>query len=269
MSASAETSESSSVSPFKIITTIGMLKPFIKEALTLVDEAKIFVNESALEIREADAANVGMVDVTLDANIFEKYNGEAHQDLILGIDIKQLDQILSQGNHDDKVRLLLDPETKKLTITINDSLDFTMALLDPDSIRTSPDLPDLDLKGRVEIQGSEFNRAVRAADMVSDHVEIGISSPEEEFFFYSEGDTDDMCLELSDDDDEVGTISGGNDDLSSMYSLDYLKDFKANVKGDDDISLRLGNDFPAKFNIDKANNDSLDVTYMLAPRIQD
>ena len=268
MSASAESTESSSVSPFQIITTIGVLKPFIEEALTIVDEAKIFVDENSLEIREADPANVGMVDVSLDTNIFEQYNGESHQDLVLGIDFKQFDQILNQGNYDDKVRLLLDPETKKLTVTINDSLDFTMGLLDPDSIRTSPDLPDLDLKGRAEIHGSEFNRAVRAADMVSDHVEIGISSPEEEFFFYSEGDTDDMCLELSDGDEGIEAISGGDDELSSLYSLEYLKDFKANVKGEDNLSLRLGNDFPAKINVEKADNESLDVTYMLAPRIE-
>lgn len=268
MSASAETSDSSTVSPFEIITTVGLLKPFIEEALTLVDEAKIFVEENSLQIREADAANVGMVDVSLDTSIFDSYNGQSHQDLVLGIDLEQFRDVLSQGDHDDTIHLVLDPKTRKLTASFNDSLEFTIALLDPDTIRESPDLPDMDLDGRAELKGRQLNRAIRAADMVSDYLKIGFPDAGGEFYFDAEGDTDDMHLNLSDDDDEVEEVSGGNEEMYSIYSLDYLKDLKANMGPKDDITMLLGDEFPVKFHVDKPDNDALDVTYMLAPRIE-
>lgn len=269
MSASAETSDSSTVSPFEIITTIGVLKPFIEEALTLVDEAKIFVEENSLQIREADAANVGMVDASLDTSVFESYNGESHSDLVLGIDLEQISDVLSQGDHNDTIHLILDPETRKLTASFNDSLEFTMALLDPDTIRSSPDLPDMDLNGRAELKGRQLNRAIRAADMVSDYLQIGFPDTSDELYFHAEGDTDDMHLDLSEDDEGIEEVSGDVEEMYAIYSLDYLKDLKANMGPKDDITMLLGDDFPVKFHVNKPDNDALDVTYMLAPRIED
>jgi len=94
------------------------------------------------------------------------------------------------------IQLELDEETRKLHIQI-DGLEYTLALIDPDSIRQEPDIPDLDLPAEVVLEGKDVNRSVTAADMVSDHIALGVDKTDEFFYANAEGDTDDVHLELS------------------------------------------------------------------------
>ncbi|MFB6128811.1 MAG: DNA polymerase sliding clamp, partial [Halorhabdus sp.] len=140
---------------------------------------------------------------------------------------------------------------------------YTLALIDPDSIRAEPDIPDLDLPARVVLEGADLDRAVRAADMVSDHVALLVDADDEVFRVHAEGDTDDVDLELERDDLidlEVG-------DADSLFSLDYLKDLNKAIPKDAEVELLLGESFPAKIKFEYADG-AASVTQMLAPRIQ-
>ena len=170
--------------------------------------------------------------------------------------------IVGMADSDQLVHLELDEETRKLHISL-DGLEYTLALIDPDSIRQEPDLPDLDLSAEIVVEGRDIDRAVTAADMVSDHIALGVDPDDEEFYVDAEGDTDDVHLELGTED--LIDLTAG--EARSLFSLDYLKDMDKAIPSDAEVTTELGEEFPVKMHFGYAEGDG-HVTFMLAPRIQ-
>jgi len=236
------------------------LDDYLGAVKTLVEEAKLHFEEDGVRITAVDPANVGMIDTTLAADGFESFDFAPGG--VIGINISRLRDMLSIGDSGDLVELELDEETRKLHVRI-DGFEGTMATIDPDSIRQEPDLPDLDLPAEIVMEGKAIDRGVTAADMVSDHIALGVDTDAEAFYVDAEGDTDDVHFEL-DRDDLIDLTVG---DAESLFSLDYLKDMNKAISKDAEVTMRLGEEFPVKMHFDFAEGDG-NVTYMLAPRIQ-
>ena len=244
---------------FNAIVSADTLQATLDSVGVLVDECKIHLNDDGLVIRAVDPANVGMVDLTLDAEAFESYEADGG---LIGVNLVRLQDIAGMADSDQLVHLELDEETRKLHISI-DGLEYTLALIDPESIREEPDLPDLDLPATIVIEGRDIDRAVTAADMVSDHIELGVDDSEETFYVKAQGDTDDVHLELGAG-DLIDLVAGP---ASSLFSLDYLKDMDRAIPADAEVTVELGEEFPVKLHFDIAEGQG-EVTFMLAPRIQ-
>jgi proliferating cell nuclear antigen len=144
-----------------------------------------------------------------------------------------------------------------------DGLAYTLALIDPDSIRQEPDIPDLDLSAEIVLEGAQLDRGIKAADMVSDHVRLRVDAADEAFHIEAEGDTDDVDFEL-DAEDLIALTAGSAD---SLFSLDYLKDMNKAIPKDAEVTIELGEEFPVKIHYAVAEGQG-NITYMLAPRIQ-
>ncbi len=244
---------------FKAIVSASTLRDALDSVSVLVDECKIRLNEEEFSIRAVDPANVGMVDLTLEAAAFESYEADGG---VIGVNLSRLEDIAGMANAGDLVQLELNEETRKLHIQI-DGLSYTLALIDPDSIRQEPDIPDLDLAANIVLEGSQLDRGIKAADMVSDHIRLRVDEDAEAFYIEAEGDTDDVDLELTRE-DLIDLTSGAAD---SLFSLDYLKDMNKAIPGDAEVVIDLGQEFPVKLHYELAEGLG-EVTYMLAPRIQ-
>ena len=244
---------------FNAIVSADTLQSALDSVSVLVDECKIPLDDDGIEIRAVDPANVGMVDLSLSASAFESYEADGG---IIGVNLSRLEDIAGMADKDQLVHLELDEETRKLHISI-EGLEYTLALIDPDSIRQEPDLPDLDLPAHVVIEGRDINRAVTAADMVSDHIALGVDEGADLFYVDAAGDTDDVHLEL--DREDLIDLEAG--DAHSLFSLDYLKDMNKAIPKDAEVRMELGEEFPVKMHFDFAEGQGA-VTYMLAPRIQ-
>ena len=244
---------------FKAIVSADTLGETLDSVSVLVDECKIHLDEDGLSIRAVDPANVGMVDLDLGAAAFESYEADGG---IIGVNLSRLEDIAGMADAGQLVQLELDEETRKLHIQI-EGLEGTLALIDPDSIRQEPDLPDLDLPAEIVVEGQDIDRAVKAADMVSDHIALGVDVDDEVFYVDAEGDTDDVHLTLTRED----LISLEAGEARSLFSLDYLKDMDKAIPGDAEVRIELGEEFPVKMHFDIAEGNG-QVTYMLAPRIQ-
>jgi proliferating cell nuclear antigen len=244
---------------FKAIVSAETLRGALDSVSVLVDECKINLNEDGLAIRAVDPANVGMVDLTLDVEAFESYETDGG---VIGVNLARLEDFVGMADSDQLVQLELDEETRKLHVRI-DGLEGTLALIDPESIRKEPDIPDLDLPATIVVEGRDIDRAVKAADMVSDHIALGVDPDEEVFYVDAEGDTDDVHLELTRE-DLIDLVAG---EARSLFSLDYLKDMNKAIPKDAEVEVELGQEFPVKLHFDIAEGKG-QVTYMLAPRIQ-
>ena len=244
---------------FNAIVSADTLGAALDSVGVLVDECKVRLEADGLTIRAVDPANVGMVDLELSAAAFESYETDGG---VIGVNLDRLADIVGMGDADQLVHLELDEETRKLHISL-DGLEYTLALIDPDSIRQEPDLPELDLSAEVVIEGRDIDRAVTAADMVSDHIALGVDADAEEFYVDAEGDTDDVHLELGRED--LIALTPG--EARSLFSLDYLDDMNKAISSDAEVTMELGEEFPVKMHFGYAEGDG-HVTFMLAPRIQ-
>jgi len=245
---------------FSAIVEVETLQSALEPVHALVDECKIRLNEDGISIRAVDPANVGMVDVKIKTSAFESYNADGG---VIGVNLERLTDMMSMGASGDLVSLDLNEETRKLDIHI-DGLSYTLALIDPDSIRQEPDIPDLDLPAKVVIEGGHLDRGITACDLVSDHITLRADEAGEAFFIEAQGDTDDVDLKLGNDDLLSGQVKG---DAQSLFSLDYLKDMARSVGSETAVSVRIGDEFPTKLDY-SLQNGHIQVQNMLAPRIQ-
>jgi len=249
---------------FSAIVEADTLAAALDSVSVLVAECKIHLEEDGLEVRAVDPANVGMVDMSLDAGGFESYEGDGG---LIGVDLERLETVIGMADSGDLVHLDLDEETRKLEIEI-DGMEYTLALIDPDSIRQEPDIPDLDLAGTFVFEGGRFDRAITAADLCSDHIAIEARA-DSELVFSAEGDTDDVEDTLADRDLLSGILdeSAVQTACRSLFSLDYLKDIKKPIGSDTEVSLRVGEEMPIKLRYSLADG-AVSVQNLLAPRIQ-
>jgi proliferating cell nuclear antigen len=244
---------------YKAIVSASTLRDALDSVSVLVEECKIRLNEDELAIRAVDPANVGMVDLSLEAAAFESYEADGG---VIGVNLSRLEDIAGMANSGDLIQLELNEETRKLHIQI-EGLSYTLALIDPDSIRQEPDIPDLDLPAEIVVEGNQMDRGIKAADMVSDHIRLRVDEEEEAFYIEAEGDTDDVDLKLSRED--LIQLTAGPAD--SLFSLDYLKDMNKAIPSDAEVTVELGEEFPVKLHYEFGEGMG-HVTYMLAPRIQ-
>lgn len=246
---------------FRSEINAGLLKSSVDTVSVLVDECKVRLDEDGLSIKAVDPANVGMVELDIPADSFGSYEADEE---VLGLNLVRFEDIVGMANKGDVVEMELDEETRKLTIRI-DGLRYTLSLIDPDSIHQEPNVPDLDLPGDIELAGREIRRGVKAAGMVSDHMAFGVSGDDGTFYMRAEGDTDDVRVDLTEE-DVIGLETGG-EKAESLFSLDYLDSMAKAIPNDAAVDVEVGDDYPVKMNFDVAGGDA-HVTYLLAPRIE-
>jgi len=224
---------------------------------TLVNEAKLHVEPGGLRATAVDPANVGMINLELDASAFARYAGDG---VVVGVDLERLRDMVSFADSDEFVHLELDDQ--KLNIEVS-NLEMTQALIDPDTIRKEPDLPDLDWPATVVLSADDLGRCWSAADLVADHVEL--AADPDGFHASATGDTDDVTVDVPKS-DLLGYPATPDESVVSMFSLDYLTDVHAAVPKDAAISVVLGDELPTRLRWSD-HDGGLSVTFMLAPRI--
>jgi proliferating cell nuclear antigen len=242
---------------FKAIINAETLGDAIEAVSSLVEEVKISVSETGLELKAADAANVAMVSLRVSSEAFENFQATPSE---IGVDLVRLSDILSMAAKGENVGLELDEENHKLKIDMG-SLSYTMSLIDPTAMKKEPEIPKLDLPAHVTLPGEEIRRAVKAAEKVSDHVIFGVS--DEGFFMEAKGDIDSLKLKIP----SIELLSMKPGEARSLFSLDYLKNMSRAIGKSNEVTLELGIDYPLMANFKLGR--SLEVSYLLAPRIEE
>ncbi|MDK2975020.1 MAG: proliferating cell nuclear antigen [Methanofollis sp.] len=231
----------------------------IDAVAALVTECRLHVDGNGMRTRAVDTANVAMVSLELDKDAFATYESTPED---LGLDVAKMKNIIGMMGKDDTLSLNLAEGSHKLELSFG-SYQYSVTLLDVNTIRKDPSLPNVELPGKVELAGSALSSAIKTADVISDKIALGIDPKADLFFMAAEGDTDHIKLELS----RSQLISLDAADARSLFSLDYLKDMGKVMGRAGKITLALGIDHPVKFTFDLAEGKGR-VEYLLAPRIE-
>lgn len=234
------------------------LEAAFKPVHALVDECKLHVDEDGITVTAVDPANVGMVDLDLPAEVFETYEADAHT---IGVPLERfLDTVSLFTDNESPARIMLEEETRQLRLE-SGGLDCTLSLLDPDSIRKEPEIPDLQLTASVTVPGETFSRAVSACNMVADHLVLGADEGGD-FYVNAEGDTDDVHVTM--DEDEIIEIDTG--DANSLFSIEYLRDMERAIPSEMPVTVEIGPEFPVIITYGVVDEQAR-IQYVLAPRI--
>lgn len=262
-----EDDETKVASSFAARMEANVIQTIIGQFTPIADEGRLHLNEDGLNINIVDPANVMMRSGDYPKALFEEWNTSGG---CLGVNLDRFADVISMADKDELITLELTSK-RRLRVAF-DGLEYTLALIDPESIRQEPDIPDLDLTAGFEVQARQIKRANKAADMVSDHVGYEAHGPNGDhrgqIKVVAEGDTDDVDItwEPSEDVTDVTLPSQGKT-VDSLYSLDYMKDIIKNVGKDTMFTVRVGDEFPIMLEHTMGDGRGK-VTTMLAPRIQ-
>lgn len=226
----------------------------------LVEECRVRFTPAGVAVAAMDPATVAMVNLELSADAFERYeaNGE-----VVGVDLERFGDVLAVADPGQQVRLDLDADAGLLHIAFGD-LEYALGLVDPDAIRSPPDIAELSVgdSAAVGLRGSDLGRIVDAADMVAGTVELGVDPERPAFYAEAAGDVDDVSLRRSAD--ELRTVAVAP--ASSLFSVDYLQSLEREVPGDAALDLRLGEEAPMRADFGFADGAG-SVSYAVSPRI--
>ncbi|GAA0305606.1 DNA polymerase sliding clamp [Halarchaeum salinum] len=238
------------------------LQQVVDQLRTIVGEAIIRVGREGLHVAAVDPANVAMTWIDLDAEAFESVGDGQFP---IGLDLVALDDYLDGASGDDIVRLGYKAETGRLNIQ-HTNVSVDMAAIDPDAIRSEPDLPDVDLSTSFELQGGEFVDACENAKLVSDHVVMEADPDEEVVSVVGEGDTDTVTTAFGNDDLVGASVP---EETRGIYSIEYLvgkHGLLSKVPKGEEVEVRYSTEFPVRFGYEFAGGRG-EVTCVLAPRI--
>lgn len=233
----------------------SVLKGVTEIISPLVNEAKFNITPKGISINAVDPAHVAMVCVEVKESSFEEYHAD---EISLGVDIDKISGVLKLAVPDDTISLEYDKHKNMLVITVG-NLVRRMSLVDGVSDTKTP---ELDLPAKVVLVVGEMKKAVRASEMISDH--IILTADKDKFVFYAEGGVDTVDLTLPKD---LLVELKSADKYRSLFSIDYLSSMIKPAKDEDQITLLLGTDKPLHIEFDFADKKG-HVAYALAPRIE-
>ena len=253
--------ESNAAAPpttFHAVVAVDPLRYGLSLVAALVDECRVDLTAEGLHVRAMDPATVAAVEVRLDRAAFERYEATGGT---VGVDLTRLSEALGMADGDDCVELALNVETNSLRISTAD-FEYTLGLLDPASIRSPPDtvVPNEEVSGRVTLDSGTLDRAVDAADTLSDHLTLEMD--EETFVVAATGDTDSFTLTRAADDFAAFHPA----EADSIFSVDYLQALTRAIRSDTDLDLRLGVEQPAYLAFEFGDGNG-SVRYAVAPRL--
>jgi len=242
---------------FKAQVRSEILKELLAVVQTLVDEAKFNLSKDGIQIKAVDPAHVAMVEMSLDAGAFEKFEADESE---LGIDIEKLSDVLKLAKSGDIVTMDLDEAKNKLVFRV-DNITRRMSLVETTGM-SEPKVPNLSLPATIRIRARELGMGIKASESVSDH--ISLTATPDGFELISEGDTDSVNLKLSKEQLEELVCE---EEIRSLFSLDYFSNMVKSIDNESTVTLNLGTDYPVKLEFDFADGNGK-VCYLLAPRIE-
>lgn len=252
------------------ITTNGnVIKPFLNAIAEVDSEAKINVSEHGLETSLVDPANVFQTNVFLAVDAFEEY--DVAQEATIGVSIEELQKTVRRArkNHDDQLTLSI--QERELTATVSRGYENhdvvsqgTMKLIDPDSIRQSPEMPDMDHSVSVKVDYGPLTDALGYALGAADHINVSVKGVNQHTnALYIGGETD-----TRDESAAITNIEAENT-AESLYSADYMAQILSGISSVDpaDVTLKFGEEYPILFDMER-EDVPMETKYVMAPRVR-
>ena len=240
------------------------------DILTELDNEATFTFNEGITINLSDASNVALASIDVGLQAFESY--ECDRETELGMPLEKLSKIVGFGDTGQLISFELDEETRQLEIDVDD-VHMSMSLIDPASIRTSQEPPDVSAKMKTTFatEAGTLKRAYKATEIV--FADLPPSSSGRSSFvsdadsntieLRAEGDTDDVDFEFNDSNTIMTDVEATS---RTLISNDYLYSIIKPIKKSTEVTVKFGNEAPVVFHHEFGAG--VEVKHMLAPRIE-
>jgi proliferating cell nuclear antigen len=233
------------------------LDTFISVLRALVPECKLMITADGWNTAATDTANVAMVIAAMPNTAFTEYQpGDKAE---IGMDVSKWSDMLKVMKTPTSTITIERKDTGKIGIS-DSAYTYTHVPLDPNTVRKRPNPPTINLPAVVIIDPAELAEVIRAMAVISDKVRF--TAGKDGLELAAEGDTDKLRKVLAGKDGSKLP----DKPVSSLFSLDYLKDISRAMKDAESISVCVGQDHPIRFDFEIAG---ISASYMVAPRIEE
>ena len=223
----------------------------------LVSECRVRFGPSGVTLRATDPAKAALVAVEAEQSAFETYRAS---ETTVGVDVERLAEVV--GLADGETTVTLRPETRRLRIEAG-GVAYETTVLEPDRVRDAPRRTALesefDYEASFGTRAATVTRAVRAAELVSDH--LVVRGDERGVAFEAAGDTDECVVRV--DAAELADPSLGP--AESIFSLDYLSVVERAMPSDTAVSVWAGAETPMA--VEYEATDGVCAEWVISPRI--
>jgi len=234
----------------------SILRDLVNNTLAMNDEVVLDVNEEYIQIQTMDPGRVGMINLILNDEPFDRYNVEEQK---IGVNMDKISGFFPLAEEDEiEIKKV---EGNRLRLK-SGNMTREMQLLDTDGLEEK-NTPDIDFENEFTIKGKYLLRGVKASDSISDQTEVKVVEDKEHIEFYSKEGEDEVEYVLTKDKMESYDI---NDDTKGMFDLEYFKDIFANIGKKDEVELSTKENYPIEFQFKFADGDG-DITFLVAPRV--
>lgn len=245
-----------------VLDNVGILRDSFTAVGELISEGNFVAKPAGISFMATDPTMVALVQLELKPAVFKEYHVESETEISVNLD--SILSVLRRAGAKDAVTLEVEKGANKLNITLTgqSTRKFTIPLLDIEK----GEIPEmnLDFPAVVEMSSSIFSDGIADASIVGDTMVL--SAKDGVFNMASDGDTSNMSLHLDKSSEGVVAIKAISE-AHSKFSLDYLKKIEKATKISESVKLHLGKDYPLKV-IFRAP-DKVELTYILAPRVED
>ena len=251
------------------LTTDGhTLKPFLNTINQFVDEAKIHFTPDGIHATAVNPANVAALTTTLPADAIENYNVKT-DDHTIGVNVGAFRHLIRRARMGSDDSLYLQVHERRLYATVTRGYDDAdvvtedrIDLIDPDSIRQEPDMPELDLHD-VDVGIDAFRDVTSHAAATGEYIELKAFNG---------------TLTVSAEDDtrsSSGRVYGAvaeDTEADAIYSRGYVNDLlDALKKGKaDSLGVRFAEEMPLMVSFERTGDEGalLEGEAMIAPRLR-
>ena len=234
-----------------------------KESLSLVSdlvtETKIKIKKEGIELVAMDPANVSMVILNLKSAMFTEYKVE--KDAEIGMNLSNLKQVLRRMKSSDIVSLWV--ADNKFHIAYNDgktSKNFDLPIIDLEEKEQK--VPDLKFAVSITTSSEMFSSAIEDVDIVAESASFKANP--NKFMITAEGELNTAKIEIPKDDNTSIKLAG-TEDISSKYSVEYLKKMAQGSKLSEKVNVNFSKDYPLKLEF---KEETFELSYILAPRVE-
>jgi len=253
------------------LSQANLLKKVLEAIKDLVTNANFDCSSRGLSLQAMDSSHVALVAMMLRADGFEYYRCD--RNLSLGIEMKNMSNVLKCANNDDQCTLKADEGGDSLTFLFDNEKnkkisDFELKLIDIDGEHLG--IPEQEYDATVKMPSSEFLRIIRDLSILGDTVVISVSKEEIRFSCNGEIGQGNITLRQQGDADtkpEECVSIEMTKPVSLTFAIRYLSYFTKATSLSTQVSLQMSPDVP--LNVQYRIEDLGYVRYYLAPKIDD
>lgn len=244
------------------LKNINLLTDSISTIAELIDEGIFKIKKEGISFIAADRAMVAVVDFSLDASAFEKY--ELDKDENIGLNITNFLSVLKRASGGDKINFNLQDSKLEIVLEGASRRRFVLPLLDL-SQEEIPAIDQLEFTTKADLKSEVLQSGIADAEVVADSVLFEASDGK--FGMRAEGDISSAQLELEKGNQSLIELKADGS-IKARYPLEYLKKMAKACKISDVVSLQWGQDYPMKLEF-KSNDKKVNLSMVIAPRVSE